>query len=996
MKKLSFLRSCTLGASLIIISAILNISCNRTPEYPGYRLIEKRFVKEVNAECLYLEHIKSGAKVFKIAADDPNKTFSITFKTVPETDAGAPHIMEHSVLNGSKNFPVKSPFDVLMKGSLKTFLNAMTSSDWTMYPVASMNEKDYFNLMHVYLDAVFNPLIYDDPRIFMQEGWHYELISEDAPINYKGVVYNEMKGAYSDPMSELGYQIMKNLFPANGYSKESGGYPSAIPSLTYEQFLDFHRKYYHPSNSFILLYGNADLAKELDFIDNEYLSKYDKSDFKADFPLNPPFESEKEVDGFYPVIEGTPVADQTYLSMSYVIGTNTDMNLTLSLQVLADVLVNQESAPLRKALQEAGIGKDVFAGFMNIHQNVLAIIVQNANASDKDAFVSLLNETLKKVVSEGIDKETLRGVLNRTEFNLREGNSAQKGLQYGFQCLPGWLFAGDPYLCLEYEKPLAEVKKSLESRQLEDLIQKEMIDNPYRLLVVLEPKPGLEKENMEKTARELAVYKKSLNEEELDKMVNETKQLIEYQQKEDSPEALATIPMLKLEDIGKDATWYGVEEKKNEGVPVLFHKEFTNNIIYLTSWFDLRVLPQEMLPYASLLRELIGKLATENYSYEELDNALNITTGGFYASLNSFVPGGDYDMMIPKLSISFKTTHENLAPAFEIISEIINKTNFSDKDRLSTLLKRHQVQLETRVNQDGIGVATTRFESYLNNRGLFGETTSGADYYWFITDLEKKFSDNPDEVISMLSKTADLLFSKGNMTIGITCPENDFGLFAKSFKNFAAALPDKHAEFVKWDFIPDKKNEAFVTASKVQYVVKGYDYKKLGFNWTGKLLVLKQILSTDWLQTRIRVIGGAYGGWAEINRNGIIYFASYRDPNLKETLDNYDATADYLGSFSADSTDMTRYIIGTVARLDQPLTPSGRGDAAFNNYFSGITREQLQAERSAVLSTTADDIKGMKDLVSGVMDKDQFCVYGNEEKIKANKDLFTSILVLQK
>jgi hypothetical protein len=996
MKNFHFTRHHTAVAALILSILFVNVSCNRSAEYPGYRLIDKRFVKEVNAECLFFEHIKSGAKVFKIAADDPNKTFSISFKTVPETDGGTPHIMEHSVLNGSKNFPVKSPFDVLMKGSLNTFLNAMTSFDWTTYPVASMNEKDYFNLMHVYLDAVFNPLIYSDPRIFMQEGWHYELTSKDAPLVYKGVVYNEMKGAYSDPFTELSYQIMKNLFPVNGYSKESGGYPDAIPSLTYEQFLEFHRKYYHPSNSYILLYGDADLGKELDFIDKEYLSRYEKSDFKAEFPLNPPFDSVKEIHGWYPVIEGAPVNDQTFLSMNYVIGLNTDMNLTLSMQVLADILVNQEAAPVRKALQEAGIGRDVFAFFNNIQQNVLTIIVQNANPNDKDAFVSVVNEALKKVAQDGVDKELLKGVLNRKEFNLREGNSAQKGFIYGLQCMPGWLFAGDPYLGLEYEKPLAEVKKSIDSKMLEELIQKEMIDNKYGLVVVLEPKPGLEKENIDKTAKELADYKASLNEDELDKLVTATKELIEYQQKEDSPEAIATIPMLKLDDIGKESTWYSVREEQIEGVPVLYHKEFTNNVIYLTTWFDLRVLPQEFLPYASLLKELIGKLATETYSYEELENALNIKTGGFYANLKSFIPEGNNEKMTPKMSLTFKCTHDSLAPALELVSEIISKTIYSDKNRLSELLKRHQAQLESQVTQDGYSVAATRFGSYLTNQGRFDEITKGADYYWFITALEKRFDENPDEIINKLSKTASLLFSKSNMMTGLTCLEDDFALFTKSLGNLTGALPVTPVQFEQWNLLPEKKNEAFMTASKVQYVIKGYDYRKLNFDWSGKLLVLDQILSTDWLQSQIRIIGGAYGGWSSIDRNGNIYFASYRDPNLKETLDNYDATTKYLNNFSADSTDMTRYIIGTVARLDQPLTPSGKGQAAFNNYFSKITQEQLQKERNDVLATTAGDIRAMADLVSGVMGKDIFCVYGNDEKIKANKDLFSNLLVLQK
>jgi len=995
MRKIQSSYKISITAMTLIVSSLF-VSCNRKQHYAGYRLIEKRFVKEVNAECFYLEHIKSGARLLKIAADDPNKTFSITFKTVPETDAGTPHIMEHAVLEGSKNFPVKSPFDLLAKGSLKTFLNAMTSSDWTMYPVASMNNKDYFNLMHVYLDAVFNPIIYDDPQKFMQEGWHYELTSKDAPLVYKGVIYNEMKGAFSNPESELSFQVMKNLFPANGYSFESGGYPEAIPSLTYEQFLNYHRKYYHPSNSYIFLYGNADLKNELEFIDKEYLSKYNKSDFVTEFPLNPPFDTIKEVQGYYPVIEGAPVEDQTYLSMNYVIGVNTDVELTMALDVLTDILVNQESAPLRKALQDAGIGKDVYAYANNIHQNLFSIVVQNANAGDKDAFKKVINETLKKVVSEGIDKETLKGVLNRKEFNLREGNSAQKGLNYNFQCIEGWLFAGDPFLGLEYEQPLAEVKKSLENKSLEQIIQKDFLNNTYGLLLVLEPKTGLEKEKNAKVEKKLADYKAKLTDEELDSLITTTKKLIAYQQREDTPEALSTIPVLKLEDIDREPRWYDVEAKQINGVQILFHPEFTNNIIYFNSWFDLRVLPQDLLPYASFLSELIGRIGTETYSYETLEKELNIQTGGFRASLNTFLPDGRDENMIPYFTITFKTTKDKLDPAIGLASEIISKTLYSDKDRLVELLMRHQSQLEQQILQDGSGTALSRLNSYLTANGVLNEVTNGAEYYWFITKLQKEFSEKSEEVMNRLVKVAGLLFTKNNMTVGVTCSKDDLDLFSLDFSGFEGTLPDKPVEYIQWNLKPEPKNEAFITASKVQYVLKGYDYHKLGYEWNGKMQVLNKILSSDWLQTRIRVIGGAYGGSARINRNGVFYFSSYRDPNLKETLENYDETPDYLKNFNADSTSMTRYIIGTIAGLDMPLTPSQKGNVAFTNYFSKITKEQLQKERDEILSTTAEDIRRMESLTSGVLEKNVLCVYGNEEKIMANKKLFGNLVVLQK
>jgi len=984
-------------STFIIMSVCLTLlsSCNRNSSYPGYRLIEKRFVQEVNADCYLLEHIKSGARVLKIAADDPNKTFSIAFRTIPESDAGTPHILEHAVLNGSRNFPVKSPFDILSKGSLNTFLNAMTSADFTIYPVASMNNQDYFNLMHVYLDAVFNPLIYDNPRIFMQEGWHYELTDKDDPLAYKGVVYNEMKGAFSSPEREMWYRIRQNLFPENGYRFSSGGYPAAIPLLTYEDFISFHRRNYHPSNSYIFLYGDADLGKELAFIDREYLSKYEKTDDPADIPVNSPFKAIKEVTAYYPVIEGAPTDQQTYLAMNWVIGSGYDPAMVMALDVLADVLVNQESAPVRKAMQEAGIGKDIYATTQNMLQNTFSIVVQNANPADKDTFRNVIMRTLRKVSSARIDNETLEGSLNRMEFRLREGNDAQKGLTYNFRCIRGWLFTQDPFPSLEYEKQLTTIKKSPTSTYLEELITREMVDNPYGLVVVVEPKPGLEKEVAAVTTKELTDRKLKMSQAELDSMMATTNNLIAYQQKEDSPEALATIPLLKLSDIRPEAAWYETTVLNLSGVKQLYYKDFTNGIVYLNLWFDLRVLPEEKLPYAALLSELLGKMDAGPYDYEKLDKSLNINTGGFYNALNVFLPAQDDQNLVPKFTIQIKTTPEKLDTALSLLAEIINRTKLDNKDRLFELLKRHHSQVESNVKQNGFGVAATRLESYYSRRGVFAENTRGLNYYWFLSDLTSLFTNGSDQIITDLKQVYDLLFVKSNLTAGITCSEIDFKTYSGSFGTFAAGLKEKPVVHNSWALPPTAKNEGILTASKVQYVVQGFDFRKLGLPWDGKWNVLSQILSTDWLQTRIRVIGGAYGGWSSIGKNGSAYLASYRDPNLTETLDNYKATVDYLSKFSADSTAMTRYIIGTIAGLDYPLTPSQRGETAFRWFMELTNPEDIQHERDDVLATSAADIRNMKDDIAEILNQNVFCVYGNDEKLKSNKTLFKDLVVIQ-
>lgn len=971
-------------------------TCKSEISVPGYRLVEKKFVKEVNADCYLFEHIKTGARVLKIAADDPNKTFSIAFKTIPESDAGTPHIMEHSVLNGSRNFPVKSPFDVLSKGSLNTFLNAMTSDDCTIYPVASMNEKDYFNLMHVYLDAVFNPLLYNDPRIFMQEGWHYELSGKDAPIEYKGVVYNEMKGAFSTPTREMWYQIQKNLFPDNGYRFSSGGYPTAIPSLTYEAFVDFHKKHYHPSNSYIFLYGDADVRKELEFIDKEYLSKYEKSENPVTVEENKPFSEYKEISGSYPVMDGAPLAEQTYLVLNWVIGNGYDQSKVMALDILADVLVNQESAPIRKALLDAGIGKNVYATTQNMLQNIFSIVVQNADVADKDSFRVVVMNALEKVATEKIDRETLKGSLNRMEFRLREGDDAQKGLTYITRVLTGWMFTNDPFPSLEYEKQLSEVKASVNNTYLEDLIQKDLVENKYGLLLVLEPKTGLEKEIAHKTSEELASLKKKMTSAELDTLVAATSKLIAYQQKEDSPEALASIPLLKLSDIRTEAFWYEASKSDVAGIPHLFHDEFTNNIVYINFWYDLNVLSEDKIPYAALLTRLLGKMDAGSYSYEDLDKSLNINTGGFGSGLNLYVSDYDDNKLLPKFRINVKTTIEKLDTALALYGLVINETNLDNKDRLLDLLKRHQSQLESSVLQNGYNVAATRLESYYSRRGVFNEKIRGMEYYWFVTGLVKRFNEDPDAVITILKETYKALFARNNMMAGITCSSDNYKTYASRFEKFAPALVEKAVQPKEWKLQPNPGNEGILTASKVQYVLQGYDFRKLGIEWDGKWNVLNQVMSTDYLQTQIRVIGGAYGGFSSITRNGSIFLSSYRDPNLKETLDNFKGITEYLSQFKADSTDMTRYIIGTIAGMDSPLTPSEKGDQAFRNYFENASQEDAQADRDAVLATTAADIRSMSDEIAKVLDQQVWCVFGNDEKISKNKTLFKNLVTLQR
>jgi len=983
---------------IMLISLLLSITIMAQPQtgenMSGFKLIEKRFVREVDAECLLFQHEKSGARLFKIANSDLNKTFCITFKTVTESDAGTPHILEHAVLNGSKNFPVKSPFDILSKGSLNTFLNAMTGSDITLYPVSSMNDKDFKTLMHIYLDAVFNPLIYEDPRILDQEGWHHDLEHADSSVTYKGVVYNEMKGAFSSPTRELGYLVDRELFPDTPYRFSSGGYPSKIPTLTYEDFINFHKKYYHPSNSYIFLYGDGDTEEELAFIDKHYLSNYTSTGQVVDIPLQPAFEEMRVGSGVYPVTEGSELEENSYLSLSFVYGLSVDQQLGLGMRVLTQALFNNESAPVRLALQEAGIGQDVGAWNDDLKQNVLHVRVQNANPGEAERFKQVVFETLEKTVQEGLDKDAVNGILNRIEFSLREGNTPQKGLYYNNQALSSWFWTDEPFSGLEYEKTLSELKAAIPGGYLEKLVSEHILNNPHALLFTMNPEPGLEAKNDAAAEAELAAYKEGLSDTGVADLVEHTQTLVEYQKSEDAPEALATIPLLDLKDINPNIDWFIADESSVARVPYLHYDTFTNNISYLRMYFDLRVLTEEQLPYVSFLATLLGSLGTENYTFGELDNALDKNLGGFNTYLASYLPDRDDDQLMPKFIVSAKVLSAEQSKAFEFADEVINRSDLDDVERIKDVLTRHHSRLSAQVKRDGLGYARTRLFSYTTNAGMFNELTDGLEYYWFITDLVDNFDDRQDALVSELKAVSAKLFTRKNLMASVTCDDEAIKDFRKRLKRFSKSLEKEKVSLNSWTFSLIPKNEGLMAASKVQYVIQGSDYKDLGYEWDGKIRVLNQIISREWLKNQVRVIGGAYGGFSRFSPSGQVYFGSYRDPNLASTLENFKGTPGFLETLDIDDDEMTRFIIGTISGMDRPQTPSQRGSTAIARYLTKVDQNQLQAERDAVLSTTVEDVKTYQKMVTDILDNSPICVYGNEEKLKAGESLFGKLIAL--
>jgi Zn-dependent M16 (insulinase) family peptidase len=963
--------------------------------YHGFKLLEEKHIKEINSNASLFEHEKSGAKLYYLQNDDDNKVFSISFRTPPEDSTGLPHILEHSVLCGSRKFPSKEPFVELIKGSLNTFLNAMTFSDKTMYPVASRNNKDFRNLMDVYLDAVLYPNIHTCPEIMMQEGWHYELDNKDSELTYKGVVYNEMKGAFSSPESILMRKVQESLFPDTPYGVESGGDPESIPDLTQEQFLAFHKKYYHPSNSYIFLYGDMDIVEQLNFIDSEYLNNFERIQVDSEIPVQKTFSEEKTVVLDYPISSNEKDEDKTFLSLNFVIGKSTDKDLYFAFDILEHLLLETPAAPLKKALIDANLGKDVFGSYdSSILQPTFSVVVKNSNKNKLEEFKKVVFDTFKNLSTNGIDKKLVESSINIKEFQLREAefDGYPRGLVHGIKCMDSWLYGENPSLHLEYEEALAKVKTALTSNYFEQLIEKYLINNTHSTCVVVKPKKGLSEAKEEELRKKLADYKAKLSETELNRIIENTMKLKERQETADTQEALESIPLLSLNDIEPKAEKLPTEERTIKEIKTLLHPIFTSGIGYVNLYFDSTVVPQDKLPYISLLSAVLGKIGTEKYGYEELSNTININTGGIRFSGDAFSECGSSEIYHPKFSVRAKALVEKLPELMDIIAEILGHTVYNDKKRIKEIIQEMKSRMEMRMLQRGHTVAAKRACSYFSPIAKYEETLIGLSFYKAVADLDNNFEARFEEIAENLKLLSKLIFNKNNLLLSFTGEENDYKEFEQSFTNLYNCLGNESPEKLKYKFEFIAENEGLMTSSKVQYVAKAFNFKEAEFDYTGSLQVLKTIVGFDYLWNKVRVQGGAYGCFANFQWGGNTVFSSYRDPNIAETLDTYNKTGEFVQSFDADAREMTKYIIGTISELDSPLTPSMKGFIADEYYIRNISHALVQKERDEILKTNKEDIRKLSSIISEGMKKNYFCVLGNEEKIKANKDIFGSII----
>lgn len=960
-----------------------------------YEILDEHRVEDVQSDGFILRHKKSGARIAILSNNDDNKVFYIGFRTPPEDETGVPHIIEHTTLCGSKKFPVKDPFIELAKGSLNTFLNAMTYPDKTVYPVASCNDQDFKNLMDVYLDAVFNPNITKYEEIFKQEGWHYELTGKDDELKINGVVYNEMKGAYSSPDEVLSSQIYRSLFPDNTYSKDSGGNPEYIPKLTYEAYLDFYHKYYHPSNSYIYLYGDMDVVERLEWLDKEYLSLYDYKKVNSEINKQPAFDEIKNVEAEYSITMDDSQENKTYLSYNRVVGDSLDEMLYQAFDVLDYALVSSPGAPVKQALIDAGIGDDVYGSYdAGILQPVFSFVAKNANASQADEFESIIENTLKEVVKTGINKEALLAGINSSEFKFREADFGQfpKGLLFGLNCLDSWLFDDmKPFIHLECLGTFAKLRKAVDTDYFEKLIQEYLLDNTHGSSVTVKPKRGLGNEREEALAKELSDYKASLSDEEIDKLIEETEHLKKYQEEPSSDEDLRKLPMLTRADMKKEAMPFSNIEDTLSDVKVVRHDIESNGIDYISFLFDAGDFAQSELGYLGFFTNALGLVSTENYSYTDLANATNIYTGGISTGTASHPDIKDRNNFVFKFEVKLKVLEKNLDKALELMEQMLLASDFTDTKRLGEIVAQIKARLQANLSSSGHLVAAMRSMSSFSRYALYQDELKGIAFYRSICRIEKELSESPKSVSDKLAAIAKKLFARNRMLISFTGNNEAYGNAKPSLEKVIAGFNKMSAIGNQAEVHFNTAKEAFIDASQIQYVAKTGDFICEGYEYTGALRLLRIILSYDYLWINVRVKGGAYGCMNTFLRSGESYFVSYRDPNLSDTLDVYDRIPEYIKSFSPDERDMTKYIIGTFSALDTPMNPEAKGSRSLSAYLEGITYEQIQKERNEILNAQPEDIRRLADLVEAVLKKDSICVIGNENMIKESAGLFENV-----
>jgi Zn-dependent M16 (insulinase) family peptidase len=952
----------------------------------GFQLFRDQDISELNTRAKLFRHVKTGAELLSLENDDENKVFGITFRTPPTDATGVAHILEHSVLCGSRKYPVKEPFVELLKGSLQTFLNAFTYPDRTCYPVASQNLQDFYNLIDIYLDAVFYPRI--TPHIFQQEGWHYELENPDDPLIFKGVVFNEMKGAFSSPDRMLAEYSRHSLFPDTTYGLQSGGDPQHIPELTYAQFKTFHQSYYHPSNARIFFYGDSPAEDRLRLL-NDYLEDFEPLEIDSAVSLQPRFDQPKHIDRFYAVSQDATIDKTDMVTVNWLLAETTDPETNLALHVLEHVLIGMPASPLRKALIDSGLGEDLAGVGLEdeLRQMYFSTGLKGINIHNVSQVETLILQTLTSLAEEGIDPPTIEAALNTIEFRLRENNTGAfpRGLLLMLRSLTTWLYDGDPLSLLAFEAPLTTLKARLAENgtYFQDTIRQRFLQNPHRTTLVLQADPDLQEREDTAEKKRLAEARAAMSKADLQAFIVNTHELKKLQETPDAPEALATIPSLRLSDLDRQNKIIPLAQLERSGTRILYHDLFTNGIAYLEVGFNLHTLPQEYVPYVPLFGRALLEMGTEEEDFVTLSQRIGRKTGGIQpASFTSVIR--ETNQGTAWLFLRGKAMMAQTDDMLAILRDVLLTVRLDNQERFRQIVLEEKARQEAGLVPGGHHVVDTRLRAYFNEADWAAEQMDGVSHLFFLRQLAQTVDEDWPSVLDRLEQMRRILLNRNAMLCNATLDETNWARFEPQLADFLAALPSAAVKMVAWSPQYGTGFEGMTIPAQVNYVGKGANLYDLGYQLHGSALVITKYLRNTWLWERVRVQGGAYGSLCLFDhRSGVLNYISYRDPNLLDTLDNYDRASRFLRQLELSDDELTKGIIGAIGDMDAYQLPDAKGYTSMLRYLAGDSEEARQRRRDEILGTTRADFKAFADVLEQVRDKGLVAVLGSPAAIAA-------------
>lgn len=958
----------------------------------GFTLVDSQFIQDANAQVHTFTHEQSGGQVIWVENDDQNRSFGIGFKTPPKDSTGVAHIVEHSVLSGSRKYPAKDPFMTMLKTSMNTFLNAMTFSDMTIYPVSSMNEEDFHNLTDVYLDAVFFPKMTSEENIFRQEGWHKELFDKDEPIIYNGVVYNEMRGAYSDAERIIMQDVTANMHPGSTYAHESGGYPYDIPDLTFENFKQFHADHYRPDNALAYVYGDIDIDRTLSQINGDYFNEFLKNDQQVQFDLPETKDGHIEYQAFYDADERKTAKDDSYLTYMTHVGTSTDLTNNYVANILSDALIESEAAPIRQALIEAGLAEEVEAIGSDGYYLDFGLVLKQFNPANKDKALAVIKETLTDLVANGINRDLLEGVINTREFAARQAGGAMKGITYEIQMTMAWRYGMSPTEVLHFSKYFDDLRAKLATDFYEKWLQDNLLAADASLVGIYQPKVGLFKEQDDQLETKLAAEKAAMTDQDIQALIQENQALRVYQDTPDTEEARQALPKLDISDVPR--TTQAIAEEtltSQQGVPVLFHEQDASGIRYVQMAYKLDHIVAEDLPYVNYVTILLGLLNTENYDYSQMDIEMMKATAGISMRPRVLTIEGSKDGYAPILVASFAAIGDHSARGFELLQDTMKFTDFSDKARILNVLQRVKFNISQSYEGAGHRVAISRLRSFYSQAAKYEDVVSGLSFYDHMTDLIENFSTKADDFIAKLIEVNGKMWDPRMLTVSLTADAADKATLLEQidqFINQADQTDSVEPVSVEFDLAGNNYHEAIQTNGNVQYVSVGGRVPIEDYN--GRYVVFANILSKDYLHENIRAKGGAYGAGISLTSSGDVTTYSYRDPNVDKTVDVYNKIPDFLANPGLSQDDLDQLIIGSMTAFHYPLTPASVNNLMVTRHFRGMNKDMVDERLSQALDTKVADLVAFKEQIQIALDADNLVVFGNKQKIDDSTQTFNN------